>query len=186
MRGMWWYLLYRLGRLNWEKISFKMTARFEGDSEEDMIRDCDKWYADKVRRHVRPEMVDAMTEHRKQGHKILLLTAVTIYLARPLGQDLGVDDYICNRLEVKDGKFTGRLVEPTCYGDGKVLLAKKFTEENDISLSESYFYTDSVTDLPVLEQIGNPVVVNPDPILRREARRRSWPVYDYADPVSRE
>ena len=163
-----------------------MTARFEGDSEEDMIRDCDKWYADKVRRHVRPEMVDAMAEHRKQGHKVLLLTAVTIYLARPLGEDLGVDDYICNRLEVKDGKFTGRLVEPTCYGDGKVFLARKFAETNDISLSESYFYTDSVTDLPVLEQIGNPVVVNPDLILRREARRRSWPVHDYADPVSRE
>jgi len=182
LRGLWWFALYRFGRLNWEKISQKMAAQIEGGSELEMINDCQRWYDSMVRRHIRPEMIDAMNDHRNQGHKVVLLTAASIYLTRPLGKDLGVDDYLCNYLEVQEGTFTGRMVEPTCYGDGKVILAQRYADDEGIDLESSYFYTDSVTDLPVLLKVGKPVVVNPDPILRREAKRRNWPVHDYDSP----
>ena len=184
LRGLWWFAQYRVGRLNWEKMSQKTVSQLEGDSEEEMINDCQRWYEAMVRRHVRPEMVEAINKHKKQGQRVALLTSATIYLARPLGEDIGVDDYLCNRLVVKDGKFTGKMVEPACYGDGKVILAEKYAAENNISIQESYFYTDSITDLPVLLKVGNPIIVNPDPLLRREAKRRNWPVFDYEVPTS--
>lgn len=185
MRGMWWFAQYKFGKLDWEKVSLKMAADIEGDDESEMIRDCRRWFDTRVKRHIRPEMIEAMNKHCGENRPIVLLTAASIYLTRPLGEHLGIDRYICNYLGVENGKFTGKLIEPACYGKGKVLLAEKYAAENNIDLSQSYFYTDSITDLPVCERIGYPVIVNPDPILRREAKRRGWPVYDYKPPQNR-
>jgi len=185
LRGMWWFALYKLNRLDWERVSEKWASSTAGESEADTIEECRRWYAEKVKRHVRPEMIERMEEHRKDGHHVALLTAATIYLARPLGEDIGVDGYICNRLEVEDGKFTGKLVRPACYGDGKVLHAEKYAEEKGIDISKSFFYTDSASDIPVLERVGNPIIVNPDPVLRLEARRKGWPINDYQPPVAK-
>jgi phosphoserine phosphatase len=84
--------------------------------------------------------------------------------------------YVCTYLEAEDGRLTGRIVPPVCYGPGKVVWAERFAAEHRVDLSASYFYTDSITDLPLLEQVGHPVAVNPDPRLRRLARRQGWPV----------
>jgi putative phosphoserine phosphatase / 1-acylglycerol-3-phosphate O-acyltransferase len=77
---------------------------------------------------------------------------------------------------VRDGRFTGEAVRPVCYGDGKMYWAERFAAAEGLELDQSYFYTDSITDLPVLERVGEPRVVNPDPRLRRLALRRGWPV----------
>ncbi len=179
IRGLWWYVLYRMNMLNWERMTEKALATTEGQSEDDMIRQCNRWFERDVKRHIRPQMVELMQWRRREGHKVVLLSAATIYLARPLGEHLCVDDYICNHLEVKDGVFTGKLVRPACYGEGKVELAEKYAAEEGVALDSCYFYTDSITDLPLLEKVGHPVVVSPDPLLRREAKRRDWPIYDY-------
>jgi phosphoserine phosphatase len=63
-----------------------------------------------------------------------------------------------------------------CYGQGKVVWAERFAAEHDVDLAASYFYTDSISDLPLLERVGHPVVVNPDLRLRRLARKRGWPL----------
>jgi phosphoserine phosphatase len=72
--------------------------------------------------------------------------------------------------------LTGQVVPPVCYGTGKVVWAERFAEEHGVDLSASYFYTDSITDLPLLERVAHPVAVNPDPRLRRLAQKRGWPV----------
>ena len=77
---------------------------------------------------------------------------------------------------MRDGRFTGEAVRPVCYGAGKIYWAERFAQRHGIDLERSYFYTDSITDLPVLERVGEPRVVNPDPRLRRAAVRRGWPV----------
>jgi len=179
VRGLWWFVLYRMNMLNWRKMTEKALATTRGRSEEEMVRECNRWFERDVKRHIRPRMVEKIEWHRSKGHKVALLSAATIYLARPLGEHLGVDGYICNHLEVRDGVFTGKLVRPACYGEGKVPLARDYAAGQGTSLDSCYFYTDSITDLPLLEKVGHPVVVNPDHLLRREAKRRGWRICDY-------
>ena len=94
--------------------------------------------------------------------------------------DLGLDDYVCNRLEVDgDGRYTGRAIEPLCFGPGKVQLAARYAERFGLSLGDATFYSDSLSDLPMLEAVGRPVVVHPDPRLRRLATQRGWELVDW-------
>ncbi len=83
---------------------------------------------------------------------------------------------LATRLEEEAGRFTGRVVDPICYGAGKVALAETWANEHDVDLGESAFYTDSISDLPMLERVKEPVVINPDPRLRLLAWRRGWRV----------
>ncbi len=106
-----------------------------------------------------------------------VLTSGTRYLAGPARRRRSASS-TCSSPEWSSaaGASPGRSCGPICYGDGKIYWAEQFAEAHGIDLARSYFYTDSVTDLPVLERVGHPRVVNPDPRLRRVAQRRGWPV----------
>jgi HAD superfamily hydrolase (TIGR01490 family) len=167
---------YKLGLLNVER-ALAVSMSWVLGKREDVVRDdCAAWYAREVRPFVVPAMAAAVAAHREAGHTTALLTSATRYLAEPLAADLGIGHLIVTQLVVRDGLFTGEAVRPVCYGKGKAYWAERFAAENAVDLSRSYFYTDSVTDLPVLERVGEPRVVNPDPRLRRVALRRGWPV----------
>jgi HAD superfamily hydrolase (TIGR01490 family) len=129
-----------------------------------------------IRPHLLPAMAATVDAHRRAGHVVAILTSATCYLAAPLAADLGIEHILVTQLVVRDGRFTGEAVLPVCYGDGKTYWAERFAAAEGIELAQSYFYTDSITDLPVLERVGEPRVVNPDPRLRRLALRRGWPV----------
>jgi HAD superfamily hydrolase (TIGR01490 family) len=121
-------------------------------------------------------MVRRIDEHRARGHLIALLSSTTNYLADPLAEELGIEHLLVTKLIVVDGCFTGEVERPLCYGAGKLHWARRFALEHDVDLAQSFFYTDSVTDVPMLEIVGHPQIVNPDPILRRVARRRGWSI----------
>jgi putative phosphoserine phosphatase/1-acylglycerol-3-phosphate O-acyltransferase len=121
-------------------------------------------------------MAATVEAHRRVGHVIAVLTSATRYLAEPLAADLGIEHVIVTQLVVDGGRFTGEVVRPICYGPGKIYWAERFATAHGVDLGRSWFYTDSITDLPVLERVGHPRVVNPDPRLRRAAQRRGWPV----------
>ena len=92
-----------------------------------------------------------------------------------MAHDLGLgDDYLATRLEVVSGRFTGGLIEPPCYGAGKVVLARAYSAQHNLNLAASYFYTDSHHDLPLLESVGKPIVVNPNRKLKAIALERCW------------
>jgi phosphoserine phosphatase len=97
-------------------------------------------------------------------------------LVEPLAKSLDVAHVLCTELESVDGVLTGRCIEPVCLEEGKVHWLEGFIEEHDIDLARSWFYTDSITDLPVLELVGHPIAINPDPRLYHTAVRRGWPV----------
>src|SRR5262249_2472757 len=94
--------------------------------------------------------------------------------AERVGAALEIGEFLVRALVGGEGRFTGEVVEPVCYGRGKVYWAERFAAEHDVDLGQSYFYTDSITDLPVLDRVGHPRVVHPDPRLRRIAQRRGW------------
>jgi len=167
---------YKLGLLDVERALAVSMTWVLGKREEAVRDDCLGWYANEVRPFIVPVMAAAVAAHRRAGHVTALLTSATRYLAEPLAADLDIPHVIVTQLVVRDGVFTGEAVRPVCYGRGKTYWAERFAAENAVDLSRSYFYTDSVTDLPVLERVGEPRVVNPDPRLRRVALRRGWPV----------
>ena len=175
-RTLYFLARYKLGLLNVERALSVSMAWVLGKREDVVREDCADWYTREVRAFIVPTMAAAVRAHRRAGHVTALLTSATRYLAEPLAADLGVEHVIVTQLVVRDGVFTGEAVRPVCYGKGKTYWAERFADENGVDLARSYFYTDSVTDLPVLERVGEPRVVNPDPRLRREALRRGWPV----------
>ncbi len=170
------YFKYRRNSLDIISLAKKEVKRVAGVREEDMVKLCDRWFDDMVKHYIYPRAVKAVNEHKTQGHEVAILSAATLYAVNPVKRHLGIEHGICTNLVVEDGVFTGELVEPYCYGDGKIYWAERFAEENGISLDECYFYTDSYTDLPMLERVGMPRVVNPDRMLEAEAKKRNWPI----------
>jgi len=167
-------ILYRLNLLEPEGLMEKFTLRVAGDSEQEMIDFCEGWFEDTVRHYLYAEAAEFVRRHQAQGHTVAILSAATPYVAGPTARYLGIEHCLCTRLEVKNGHFTGKLVRPICHGRGKLIWAERFCAENGIDLALSYFYTDSIRDLPVLEKVAHPVAVNPDLFLRRTARKRGW------------
>ena len=176
LRTFYFYLRYRLNLLDIEVAVERSSRWIRGRSEQDVLEHCRLWYRDMVRQYLVPEMVRRVGEHREQGHVVALLSSTTPYLATPLAEELGIEHLLVSRLVVEGGRFTGEVHRPLCYGAGKLHWARRFAGERGIDLGASFFYTDSATDLPVLDVVGHPRPVNPDPILRRVAHRRGWKV----------
>ena len=128
--------------------------------------------------------VELVRQHREQGHLVAIVSGATKFVVQPLAERLGIDHILYTRLEVEGGAFTGRLVEPICFEEGKIYWLQQLVEDENIDLAKSYFYSDSITDLPLLELVGHPVVTNPDPRLYRIAARRHWPVRFFNPPTS--
>ncbi len=123
-----------------------------------------------------PKALAALSSHRESGHLVAILTSSTPYVTEPLARHLGIEHVICTRLGIRDGKFDGTFLRPGCFGAGKVHWAEEFARGHDVDLERSFFYTDSYTDLPMLERVGARQVVNPDTRLRRLALQRGWPI----------
>ncbi|HXJ32765.1 MAG TPA: HAD family hydrolase [Candidatus Eisenbacteria bacterium] len=167
---------YKLGLLDIQSTLGESMRFVVGKDERTMREDCERWYVRDVRQYLYPQMAALVAAHREAGHVPVLATSATRYLAEPLAADLGIGHFLVTQLEVEEGLFTGKVVHPICYAEGKVHWARALATREGLDLAESYFYTDSVTDLPLLEAVGHPLIVHPDPPLRRVAQRRGWPI----------
>ncbi|MEM7513592.1 MAG: 1-acylglycerol-3-phosphate O-acyltransferase, partial [Bacteroidota bacterium] len=116
-----------------------------------------------------------------KGHTVAIISAATPYQVNPVARDLNIKHVMCTRMEVEDGKFTGNIVEPACWGEGKAHAALDLTKEYDLDLTKSYFYTDSASDAPLLELVGNPRPINPDTKLSALAFKNNWPIFRFND-----
>ncbi len=169
-----WVVQYRFGWLDYDAMARKVLARYRGDPVAPIYEEVEAWFHREVRWAICTEARAKIEEHRALGHTLVLLTSATPFLSRPVARLLEVPHTLCTQLEVDNGCLTGKHVPPACYGVGKVTHAEAFAAEHGIDLARSYFYSDSVSDLPMLERVGEPRVVNPDPRLRREASARGW------------
>ena len=177
LRTMYWVAQYTLGILDAPAVAKRAVATLEGKPEQEMIDECEAWFSSHVLPHVAEEGKRAVERHRKMGDLVAIVTGATPYVARPLARTLGIDHVVASELEVDEsGRFTGKAIEPLCYGEGKVTRAERLAAEHGFVVQEAVFYTDSLTDLPLLERVGERVIVNPDPRLRRLAKVRRWPV----------
>ncbi|MGD9145332.1 MAG: HAD family hydrolase [Anaerolineae bacterium] len=173
----WWVLLSNLGLLDMHGMIPRLLASAAGDDEREMRVQCDRWFAADVVPHITERGQQCVAEHEARGHVVAIVSASTQYVVRPMAEYLGFSgQYVCTHLVSENGRLTGEVMPPVCYGQGKVVWAERFAAEHDVDLAASYFYTDSISDLPLLERVGHPVAVNPDLRLRRLARKRGWPL----------
>lgn len=180
LKGLAYLAAYRMGYADVEDALRVGITTLAGQRESDLSAITSGFYQREVRPLLRRDARAAIAQRRAAGDRLVLLTSSSTYLSQAVTQDLGLDDFLCTRFEVDaQGCFTGRAVEPVCFGGGKVRLATRYVAEHGGNLSRCAFYSDSFSDLPMLEAVGEPVVVTPDPRLRRHARARGWPIMDW-------
>ncbi len=129
------------------------------------------------------EAVQLIEEHKAAGRDVIIISSSGTDIVEPIGVRLGVDLAIGTQVAIVDGEYTGEILF-YAYGEYKAEAMRSLAEERGYDLSDSYAYTDSHTDLPMLELVGHPVAVNPDSELRRIAGERDWPISDFAKPVA--
>jgi HAD superfamily hydrolase (TIGR01490 family) len=117
-----------------------------------------------------------LAEHRKAADRVVIITATNRFITAPIAARLGVDTLLATECEIINGRYTGRSTDVPCFQEGKVTRLNRWLGETGLSLDDSSFYSDSINDLPLLEQVTHPVAVDPDPKLRAEAEKRGWPV----------
>jgi len=120
------------------------------------------------------EALDEIAFHKKNHARIVLLSASITPICKKIADRIGADDIICTSLEVKDGNLTGRANGRLCFGDEKIARLREFCTNSSINTSESWYYGDSITDLPVFLVVGSPVCINPGKKLRKTAGERGW------------
>ncbi len=174
--GAWWTVLYKLTVLDTVSAVRRATAAMRGVDEAELTELCRAWVEADVVPEISRSARRIIELHRRRGDLLVLLTASSAYAAEPVAEHLGMDHVLCTRVEVEAGRLTGRAVEPPCIGEGKVHWAERLAAAEGVDLDRSSFYTDSIHDMPMLERVGDPVIVNPDFRLARLARRRGWRV----------
>ena len=129
------------------------------------------------------EAADLIAQHKAAGRDVIIVSSSGAEVVEPIGEMVGADRVIATRMVEEDGRYTGEIAF-YAYAENKAAALKELAESEGYDLGESYAYSDSATDLPMLEAVGHPYAVNPDRALRKEAGTRDWPVLVFTNPVS--
>lgn len=129
------------------------------------------------------EAAELIAWHQEQGHDVIVLSAAGDEVVTPIAAMLGATGSVATRMGVVDGRYSGEITF-YCYGEQKAVAAKQLAAENGYDLANCFAYSDSSTDIPLLETVGMPRAVNPDRLLRRTATERGWTVLEFTKPVS--
>jgi HAD superfamily hydrolase (TIGR01490 family) len=123
-----------------------------------------------------PKAKALLQQHRDQGDYLLIITATNSFVTHPIAKYLGVDDILASDAEILDGRYTGKGTGTPCFQGGKVVRLQAWLKEHNFNLEDAYFYSDSINDLPLLEQVPNPVAVDADERLSKIAQEREWKI----------
>ncbi|NRH28118.1 HAD-IB family hydrolase [Pseudomonas sp. MS19] len=167
------YLAGTLNLTDYLNFSLEILGRTE-------MAQLQTWHQEFMRDCVEPIILAKgealLAEHRAAGDKILIITATNRFVTAPIAKRLGVETLLATECEMLDGRYTGRTTDVPCFKEGKVTRLQRWLQENNMTLQDSSFYSDSINDLPLLEQVTRPVAVDPDPKLRAEAEKRGWEI----------
>jgi putative phosphoserine phosphatase/1-acylglycerol-3-phosphate O-acyltransferase len=169
-------LSFALGRTGFSGMMSAATAAYRGVAESTLEELGEEVFQKHLATQIYPESRALVQAHQEMGHTVAIVSSATRYQAEPLAREMGIEHVLCTKLKVEDGVFTGQVVRPSCWGEGKVLAARELAASCGVDLEQSYFYTDSHDDLPLLDAVGHPRPVNPSPQLAQIAKERRWPV----------
>ena len=176
LKGLGAYIQYKVGVLDIRNWTKNMMLQFKDSNELELEHEARDWFYELVAPTIYPEAEELVRKHQAQDHVVVIVSGATKFVVQPLAERLKIEHMLYTRLEVEGGVFTGRVIEPICFEEGKIYWLQQFINEHEIDLAKSWFYTDSITDMPLMDIVGHPVAVNPDPLLYRTAVKRRWPV----------
>jgi HAD superfamily hydrolase (TIGR01490 family) len=150
--------------------------RYKGESEDRLRFFAEELFEGVLKPAIFPGAFELIEKSRSLGLRQVVVTGALDLSVTPLMKHLGIEDYVANRLEFVNGVATGRLLPPVLAAATKASWIRTFAEREGISLSDSYAYTDSMSDLPMLSVVGHPAAINPDMRLRQTALHHDWPI----------
>jgi HAD superfamily hydrolase (TIGR01490 family) len=165
-----------------ERMRARISALCTGWDAAEVRAVIDQALHDVLRPMIYTEALALIEDHRRRGHEVVLVSASGEEMVAPIAAALGAGGYAATRMAISEGRYTGE-IEFYCYGEGKAVAARELAAERGYRLADCAAYTDSITDLPLLEAVGHPHAVNPDRALRRIARERGWPVLNFVAPI---
>jgi HAD superfamily hydrolase (TIGR01490 family) len=157
---------------------------YEGASEDRLIVLAEELFEDVIKPNIYPRAKALIEDSKRAGIRQVLVSGALDFTMRPLANYLGVDDLIANKLEFVDHYATGKLEKPFVAGATKADIMRSYAKQHAIDLAESWGYTDSFSDYPMLAVVGHPTACNPDFRLRSLARSYDWPVLDLDEKVT--
>ncbi len=177
------YLLAGADTEQMERMRAHITAQCTGWDIAQVTAIVEETLHDLVDPLVYAEATDLIATHRRRGEDIVVVSASGVEVVQPIAKMIGATHSVATRMVTQNGRYTGD-VEFYCAGENKALAARQLAEEQGYEMGLCHAYSDSITDLPLLEAVGHPTAVNPDRALRREAAQRGWPVLAFSKPVS--
>ncbi|MDD5036078.1 MAG: HAD-IB family hydrolase [Methylococcaceae bacterium] len=170
------YELYREGKLDIaEFLAFALRPLAE-HSLERLYAWREDFIEEKIKPILLPAACEVIAKHRQAGDLLMVITATNRFVTEPIAKLYGIEHLIATTPEFRDGRYTGRFEGTPCFQEGKVKRLGEWMAKNDHGLEDSWFYSDSHNDLPLLQQVSHPVAVDPDETLSRVAAEKGWPV----------
>lgn len=172
-----YYAAYVAGTLDiyefLEQHQLKPLARYDRAT-------LDRWHEGFMREKIAPLITDSARDiverHRSRGDTLIVITSTNRFITEPIAREFGIPHLIATEPEERDGRFTGKVAGVPSYREGKVTRLREWMQAHDRTLDDSWFYSDSHNDLPLLRLVTHPVAVNPDAELARHAESHGWQV----------
>jgi putative phosphoserine phosphatase/1-acylglycerol-3-phosphate O-acyltransferase len=171
-------LLYRFGPAHHTSQDHvpKEFSALKGIPQELLLELANDTFEKFIRNDIYPKAYGLISEVREKGYQVYLATSSFDFLVMPLAKQVGVEGVIASKLELEDGQTTGRILGTASFGSGKRDQCRVLADEHKVPFSECAFFSDSIHDLPLLDEVGWPVAVNPDFRLSKIAKKRGWDI----------
>lgn len=174
------YRAYKKGKITHSRLSKYYRTRGYGLTFDEYVERVDKFFQEQGYLHIYPQAASLLFAYRQRNTRMVMITGADNVVANAYAKALGIEEVICNQLLVRNNRIEG-LKQPLCYGEGKVTLAQDYLKKLGLGFEDCVFYTDSHADLPLLEKVAQPVVLNPNPQLKFIAKNNNWPCLDWRD-----
>ncbi len=168
------YIDSKTGSVEYDDLVMKGLSQFVGRSKAEIEEIGAGLFDRYIRKNIYRMAYREICEHKKNGVEVVLLTASLLPLIEPLADFLDVDYTYALRIRYDNGQMLAEAEKPFSYEEGKLILAREYVQERGIDLADCYFYSDSSSDMPLMEAVGHPMATNPDPNLLRTALIHNW------------
>jgi HAD superfamily hydrolase (TIGR01490 family) len=172
-------IVYKLGFIDPLKIVTRMAGWVRGLSEDTLETLCSEVFDDVLLPSLHQEAIAEIKMHKDKNAKVVILSSSLTPVCRKASAYLGMDDFLCSRLEIADGYLTGLPAGRLCFGEEKLVRLRKYCELNNSSIDSAWYYADANSDIPALNTVGTPVCINPENKLARIAREKGWKIYNW-------
>lgn len=175
------YEQYKAGTLNiYEFAAFSLTPLSQ-HNDATLSQLHAEFMATVIQPKMSPKAIELVSRHKAQGHTLMIITATNSFVTLPIAHAFGIEHLIATEPKRVNGRYTNQVEGIASFQGGKVTRLNQWLESQTESLAGSYFYSDSHNDLPLLEMVDHPIVVNPDPKLMAVAKAKQWPIMDLHD-----